>query len=203
MICVLSSPSYTSLLVASSHSTMPKPYTSLYLEERACLSTSGAIQHAVPTPWVMVREPARVARAEPQSPILAFMLELLFALPPPRPGAEFENGGFGGFSDFDNGSFCCFSSLLLNLDSSDPLLLLPAESLPPFFAESLPLTLPSAPLLAPPPTPPTLPPFLDAHRSSALSFDLFLVSTSANVSCTKMLWLFRSRWMMGGSCAWR
>mmetsp|Transcript_45052 Transcript_45052/g.54593 ORF Transcript_45052/g.54593 Transcript_45052/m.54593 type:complete len:85 (-) Transcript_45052:381-635(-) len=59
---------------------MPKEYTSECLEERACLMTSGASQQAVPTPWVMVREPESAARAEPQSPILATISELLVSL---------------------------------------------------------------------------------------------------------------------------
>ena len=45
------------------------------MDARAYLMTSGASQHAVPMPWVMVLLlPARAALALPQSPILATML---------------------------------------------------------------------------------------------------------------------------------
>ena len=45
------------------------------------------------------------------------------------------------------------------------------------------------------------PPLLDlnGHRNSLVSLDLSFVSSSANVSWTKILWLFKSRWMIGGS----
>mmetsp|Transcript_5382 Transcript_5382/g.7410 ORF Transcript_5382/g.7410 Transcript_5382/m.7410 type:complete len:284 (-) Transcript_5382:359-1210(-) len=72
IICAALRPAYTSSLVANSHNKIPKAYTSLSRVYRACRITSGAIQQAVPTPWVMLRFPERAtARADPQSPIFA------------------------------------------------------------------------------------------------------------------------------------